>query len=106
MLREPVTSGANEDATLQLQTGSAPKTGDLLVLFHLNDHYDITNLQTPGGGGSGGWTLVETADDGFSGCHGKVWISEVTSDGTQTVELRQGENPGGGGGNDNACQFG
>lgn len=101
-----VVSGHAEAGTLTLNTSAAPQVGDLLLLLHHNDFYELSNLQEPGGGGAGGWTLHATADRGTNAAHGKTWASEVTSAGQQTVELRQGEDSGGGGGSDDACMYG
>lgn len=100
-----VVSGHNEQGSLTLQTSAAPQVGDMLVVLHFNDHYTLEVLREPSPGGST-WIQLAFADNGTNSAHGKAWIREVTTSGVQSVDVRQGNNPDGGGGNDDACQFG
>lgn len=101
-LREPIISDNNSDPTLVLTTSSAPQVGDTLVLFHSSDLYTVDHLLSPTDA-DGPWTLSNSVTGGANTAHTKLWTRDVINSGIQTVTLNQGD---GGGGENDACQFG
>lgn len=80
-------SGPNP-ITVSLTGTQQPQAGDVLIIIHGNDYYDITNLVTPTVGGSTtGVTAITgaTVDAGSLTSHAKCWYYVVGSTGDLTV---------------------
>lgn len=86
----PVTSAVSgpNPITNTLTGTQQPQSGDVLIIIHGNDYYDITNLVTPTVGGStSGVTAITgaTVDAGSLTSHAKCWYYIVGSTGDLTV---------------------
>lgn len=83
-------SSASFSVTTPSSGDTAAQTGDVLVAFHSNDYYVLSNLGTPTGG-DGTWNAVTaaTADGGTNLAHSKVWWSVCTSGGAKTVTFNE-----------------
>jgi hypothetical protein len=69
-----------------------PNAGDVLVIIHFNDFYDLSNMPTPTvGGSSTGVTAITngTADQGASAAHAKSYTFVVGSTGDLTVSVTE-----------------
>lgn len=80
-------SGTNP-VTLTLNGTRQPQAGDVLIIIHGNNYYDLSNMATPTVNGStAGVTAITnaTADTGSLSAHAKCWRYVVGSTGDVTV---------------------
>lgn len=83
-----VATTVSNPVSLTLNGTRQPNAGDVLVIIHFNDFYDLTNMATPTvGGSSSGVTAITngTYDRGASQTHGKSYTFVVGSTGDLTV---------------------
>lgn len=85
-----VTVGTNtgSTATVSVTTSESPvttKSGDLVVVVHGNDYYDLTNMATPTATGSPTLTSIGSADGGSLQGHIKAWWYKANTAGAQTI---------------------
>lgn len=82
---EQQSAATNTSTTLTFTLGAGSAVGDLLVLIHSNNLFDVSNLLTPTGTAAASWTLRDTFDGGAEFDHIKIWTAPVTTAGAQTV---------------------
>lgn len=76
--------------TVTLTGTRQPQAGDLLLIFHGNNFFALTNMPTPSVGGStSGVTLQATCDAGTNFSHVKAYTYVVASTGDRTVTVTE-----------------
>lgn len=86
----PATASTNSNpVTLTLNGARQPQTGDVLLIIHANDFYDLADMVTPTVGGSTTGVVAVTngtADEGSNLAHAKSYTYVVGSTGDLVVE--------------------
>lgn len=84
------TSGTGDPISVSLTGARQPNTGDVLLIVHANNFYDLSNMATPTvGGSSTGVTAITngTADGGTGAAHAKSYTYVVGSTGDLAVAV-------------------